>query len=1068
MRYFGLLLLAFATANAQTEQNPDRLFRFADIYKDKVAFVFAGDIYTASVDGGVATRITSHQGKELFPKFSPDGKQIAFSAEYSGTRQVYVMPTAGGDPKQLTFYNDVGPMPPRGGYDYRVMDWTPDGNHVLVRANRLPWGPRMGRPYLVPVNGGLAKPLAVPEGGGGMFSPDGSKLVYTPIDREFRTWKRYRGGRAQDVWTYDLESDQAAKLTDNRATDNQPVWVGSDIFFTSDRAYTLNLYRHNDNGEPEQVTFHEDFDVLWPSAGPNAVVYEAGGFLYRYDPSSESSSKLDITVQGDWPDARPHFKNVNQQIESADLSPKGNRVVFGARGELYSLPAENGRILNLSKSPDEREIFATWSPNGKWIAYLSDATGEYELYITSHDGTQTQQLTDNGDIWRFAPVWSPNSEKLAFSDKRQTLWVVDVASKKQTRIDRSSHNDIQEYSWSPDSNWLAYTKANDTGINDIWVSKLGGKPMALTDATTNDGNPVFDPKGRFLYFLSNRDFNLQFSAYEFNFLYTDATRVYAGLINDSVKPLFQPKEDAVELDAETTENADTEAADDAFDFQPEGFANRVQALVKSGSNYQGLAANDAGVFFLEGNNNTTLKHFSVADEKVETVAEEIGQYALSATGNKLLVRSGSDWSVVDAAPKQKPADKKVKLNNLVQKIDPAVEWQQMYVDAWRILRDWFYDPNMHGQDWDAIREKYQPMVASVRHRSDLDYILSEIAGEMNAGHIYVQSGDEPSVKRLNGGLLGAELERHRSGFYQISKIFPGENWHNQFRSPLTEPGVGAAEGDFIVSIDGIPTNSVENIYELLENKGGKLISVGINGRGRLDGAEEVLVKTIASETNLRYLDWVAERRRLVDEWSDGRIGYIHVPNTAVEGSREMFKHFPPQSNKAALIIDDRYNGGGFIPDRLIELLSRKTLNYWKRRGLDPTSTPGFAHDGPKAMLINGYSSSGGDALPYYFRKLNLGPLIGTRTWGGLIGISGNPGLADGGLVLASTFRFMDTNGDWAVENVGVSPDIEVVDRPDAVAKGEDPSLRRAVQYLLEELEKNPQTKVSAPPAPTEF
>ncbi|MEM8546740.1 MAG: PDZ domain-containing protein [Pseudomonadota bacterium] len=1074
MPSFRSLLVAVLGCVASVAASADtRLLRFPDIHKDRVVFVYAGDLYTASAAGGQAIRLTSHDGAELYPKFSPDGSQIAFSAEYNGTRQVYVIPATGGTPKQLTWYNDVGSMPPRGGTDYRVLDWTPDGQHVLVRANRLPWGVRMGRYFLVPAAGGDEAPLEVPEGGGGMLSPDGSKLVYTPIDREFRTWKRYRGGRAQDVWIYDLANSTSTQLTTDPATDQQPVWVGDDIFFTSDRDYTLNLYRYGENGS-EPVTSHTEFDVLWASAGPDAVIYENGGWLYRFDPATGESRKIAITVTGDRPHALPKVVEAAGFIQAADLSPQGKRVLVSARGELFSAPAENGPIRNLTRTPAAREIEGTWSPDGTHVAYLSDTTGEYEIWVHSlADGT-ARQVTKDGDIWRFEPIWSPDSSKLMYGDKNQRLNIVEVDSGRITVVDASDRNDITDYSWSPDSRFATYVKNNELGTGSIWIYTLRSKQTRqVTSDLTNDAEPVFDPEGRYLYFLSSRDQDLQFSSVEFNYMVTNSTRVYAALLTVDQPALFLPKSDEVaqaadgdDDAAEDTEKSDEESGTISIDFA--GLEDRLVALQESGSNYRNLAATAQGpVYVASDNGDNRVVMFSLKDEEEKTVLDGVGAFSVSVDGKKVLYAQRGRLGIANLAPKQDAGKGMLDLDNMEVRIDPRVEWQQMYVDGWRILRDWFYDPNMHGQDWDAIRAKYAPLVEHVAHRADLDYIFSEIAGEMNAGHIYVQSGDQPSIQRRSGGLLGAEVERQDNA-YLIKKIFKGEAWQSAFYSPLAAPGVDVSEGDYILAINGIAAAEVSNFYALLENTGGDTITLTVNDRPSRRGSRDVMVQTVTSETQLRYLDWVQDRARRVEELSGGRIGYVHLPNTAGAGNRELFKRLLPQMNKDALIIDARYNGGGFIPDRMIEIVSRTPLNYWKRRGLKPSATPVFSHTGPKATLINGYSSSGGDAFPYYFKKLGLGPLIGTRTWGGLIGISGNPSMADGGSILASTFRFMDTDGEWAVENEGVAPDIEVVDRPELVAAGQDPTLEAAVEHLLKTLATTPPTDVQAPPAPTEF
>jgi len=1067
-----------------------RVLRYPDISRTHIAFMRGGDLFIVARAGGQAIRLTAAAGDELYPKFSPDGSLIAYSAEFGGTRQVFVIPAAGGTPRQLTFYSDVGPMPIRGGTDYRVLDFTPDGKNVVVRMNRLPYDERAGRPYLVPVGGGMEQPMAIPESGGGALSPDGTQFVYTPIDADWRGWKRYRGGRAPDVWTYDLVGNTARQLTTFGGMDQNPAWIGDSVYFASDRSGTLNLYAmpadaERESSAPRAITTFSDFDVLWTSGGPDAIVFEQGGWIWRHDVGSEGAVRVPIRIGEDTAQALPRIVKVGANVESFGLSPDGARAVFGARGEVFTVPAKNGESRNISHTPAAREHSVSWSPDGKTIAFLSDASGEYEIWVRAQDGSGSpRRVTSDGSVWRYPPVWSPDSSRLAYADKDLRLRVVELASGNTREIDRGAVEEITDYIWSPDSRWLAYAKTNATRMQSIWAWSLAsGKTVQLTSDQANEFSPVFDPQGRYLYFLSNRDYEgLAFSAFEFNYLYTNATRIYAATLASDGPALNAPKSDeagaeqpeAVKPDAAKTEvGKQGESAPLRFDV--EGFNDRVVALNVPAGNYQGLAANADAVFFVatESPGVTKLRTFALDAEKPEDVAAGVVAYALSADGKKLLTRSGNDWSIVEAKPAQDPAKSKLALERLELRIDPRVEWNQMYVDAWRILRDWFYDPGMHGgiARWNAIRDRYAPLAASVASREDFNYVLHEMTGEANAGHVYVERGGSATaaIERKPGGLLGAEFAAHPSGYFRIAKIFPGENWDAAQRSPLTEPGVIVASGEYLIAVDGVDARSVSNVYALLENKAERVVELSINARPSTDGARIVKVKTIANEQNLRYLEWVAQRRAMVDRLSGGRIGYIHVPNTAEDGNRELNRWLAPLAHKDALIIDDRYNGGGFIPDRMIEMLARTPLNYWKRRGLEPQPTPGIVHNGPKAMLINGLSSSGGDALPYYFRQLKLGPLIGTRTWGGLIGISGNPGLVDGGSILAATFRFMAaSDGSWAVENEGVAPDIEVVDRPDLVAAGRDPSLEKAVEVLLEQLRATPPQKISAPPAPTEF
>ncbi len=1050
-----------------------RLLRFPDICGDAITFVQAGDIYTVAANGGIALRLTSHPGQELYPKFSPDCRSIGFSAEYDGTRQVFVIPASGGEPRQLTFYNDIGPQPVRGGTDYRVLDWTPDGRNILVRANRVATDDRGGRPYLVPVEGGMETPLAVPETGGGMLSPDGRSYVYTPIDREFRSWKRYRGGRAQDVWSYDLVANTATRLTDNPATDNQPMWIGDTIYFTSDRNYQMNLFAMPaSGGEARQVTTFKDFDVLWPSAGKDAIVFENGGAIWRFDPRTAQTVEVPIRVTGDFPQTLPTWKNVAAQVESFDLNDDASTIIFGARGELFRLTGDEPDIRNISHTPDARELGVTLSPGGDRVAYLSDASGEYEIYLQNLDGGAPKRLTDDGGIWRFAPIWSPDGSHLAYADKQQRLRIVDVGNGSTKDVDSSRHDDINEYRWSPDGLWLAYTLENDNGLNQIWMYSLkDGSRTPVTEPTSSAFSPAFDPDGRRLYFLSNRDFQLQFSAYEQNYLYANATRIYAVSLGADGPFLYRGKAAA----GDDVHKSAAHAEADEMRVDLAGIIGREQVLKAANGNYQKLQAGTDAVFYTassggRGEGSAELRMLGIEADKDSKVASGIDDYRLAADGKHLLVQFSGKFARIEAKADQDPTKSPLDLSRLKVMVDPPHEWHQEFVDGWRILRDWFYDPGMHGgiERWNAVRARYEPLVAHVATRQDLDYLFQELAGEVQSGHVYVQQGDQPKVERTPGGLLGAEIVADASGHFRIDKIYPGRDWDERNHSPLAAPGAKVKVGEYIIAVDGVDTRTVKNFYQLLQGKGGQKVDLRINARAQAKGARNLRVETLTSELNLRYADWVSARRAMVERLSDGRIGYIHVPNTAVDGNRELFRGMLAYADKEALIIDDRYNGGGFIPDRMIELLSRKPLNYWKRRGLDPQATPMLSHNGPKAMLINGLASSGGDALPYYFHKLGLGKLVGTRTWGGLIGISGNPSLADGGMILAATFRFLDTDGNWAVENEGVSPDIEVIDSPDLLAAGRDPSVEKAVVELLAELAQHPRRKIVAPAAPSDF
>ena len=694
-----------------------------------------------------------------------------------------------------------------------------------------------------------------------------------------------------------------------------------------------------------------------------------------------------------------------------------------------------------------------------------------EIYLKDRaNNNQVKQLTSNGSIWRFEPVWSPDNKKLLFSDQNHTLWWLDIKTGKQRKIDTAKYNEdgLTSYIWSPNSEDIVFVKNNENRYASLWHYNLKDKRVTrLTDDMSSETNPAFSPDGQQLYFTSERDFNLTFSSYEFDYMFNNATRLYSVAVNSKIKPLNTPLSDEISIVDSKADKDDKKSAKAPSNYiESNGFMSRVVALNVPAGNYGALSGVKDGVLTLSAGELKLVPN--AVDGEVAIIAAGVSNYKVSANAEHIIARAGKNISVIKPEAKQDLKATQLNLQDMVLKIDPQTEWAQMYREGWRTLRDWFYDENHHGQDWDAILARYQPMADAIAHRADLDYVLSEIAGEINSGHIYVNSGDMPTSPRLQHGLLGAEISAHKSGFVKIETIFKGENWHENFRSPLNETGINANVGDYIIAVNGRSVKSVVNFYELLENTQGKSVELLLSKSPSLKNSWKVMVTPIASETGLRYSQWAQSRAEYVNKLSDGRIGYVHLPNTHYEGNRSLFKNFLPQTNKEAMIIDDRYNGGGFIPEHMITWLARKPLNYWKRRGVEPTKTPQFAHDGPKAMLINGYSSSGGDALPYYFRQAGLGKLIGTRTWGGLIGISGNPGLVDGGSVIAATFRILDNEGNWIIENEGVSPDIEVIDRPELIQAGQDPSIERAVKELLKELKANPKKPLVVPAPPSEF
>ncbi|SHI86364.1 tricorn protease [Tangfeifania diversioriginum] len=1067
----ALLLIAGLTFSAHAA-NDSGLLRFPDINNDLVAFVYAGDIWTVNANGGDARQLTSHEGMELFPKISPDGKWIAFSGEYAGNRQVFVMPAEGGTPKQLTWYNSVGMMPPRGGFDNVVLDWTPDSKNILFRSNRTEFGERNGKYFTVSIDGAMEKPLPIVNGGFAVFSPDAKKLCFTPVDREFRTWKRYKGGRATELWIYDLENNTSEQMTDFTGSDQWPVWDGGNIFFASDRDLKLNIYSYNtETKETEKITDFSTYDVMWPSGQNGQLVFENGGFLYKTNLDSGETEKITVNINYDNPNRLPWFKNVKDDIHSYAVSPTGKRALFDARGDIFSVPAENGITQNLTQTQGVREIYPSWSPNGKYIAYYSDATGEYEIYLLENSkDAEPVQISSGSQAWKYDSEWSPDSKYLLYSDRTLNLKLFDVEAENEIIITKGATSEIRDYSFSPDSRWVVYSKESDNGQSAVWVYNIQEKENhQLTEDTFNDYSPVFSAGGEYIFFLSNRDFNLDFSSFEFDYLYNNATRIYAVALQADGPKLLKDKNDTepVKTDDQKKENNSAENRNGEevvqvkIDF--EGITERVMTLPMGTDNYRNLAAVEGGLLYITG---TKLQKYNIEKEESSEIMDKVRQALVSADGKAMLYRSGGNFGITAIKPGIKSGDGKLNLENMDMKIDPIKEWNQIYNDGWRIFRDYFYVENLHEVDWKSIKDKYSKLLPYVGHRADLDYILSEMVSESNTGHAYVNWGDFENPERVEGGLLGAHLEPDsNAGRFRIAEIYPGENWNNSRRSPLTEVGVDVNEGDYLISLNGQEIKTGENPYRFLENSANELMEITVSKNADGSDARTSLIKPIKSELELMYLDWVNKRRQMVEKLSGGRIGYIHVPNTSYEGNRELFRGMYAYHNKEALIIDDRYNGGGFIPDVMADLLERKTLSYWQRNGLNPMQTPGVAHNGPKVMLINGYSSSGGDAFPYYFKKKGLGQLIGTRTWGGLVGISGNASLVDGGSISVPQFGVFDENGEWIIEGIGVYPDIEVMDRPEELAKGNDPSLEKAVEVLLQELEENPPKKVDTPEPP---
>ncbi len=1064
-RVFTLLVLTLFTSGLLLAQEEAGLLRQPHINGDKVVFVYAGDIYTVSLEGGTATKLTSFDGFEVYPRFSPDGRWIAFSGEYDGTRQIYVIPSEGGIPKRCTYYPDVGEMPPRGGWDTLPYDWTPDSKKILVRWNRTPFGERIGRFFLMdPFKEGLPQVLPPHEGGPASLSPDGTKLAYSIKSREFRTWKRYKAGFAQDIWIYDLAENKIERITDYPGTDNFPMWIGNSIFFTSDREnvdsdepQTLNIFSYDIAAKKiRQITHFDTYDVMRPSRGRGGIVFENGGFLYYLDPASGAYRKITVYINNDKPNLQPVYKDVSRFVDSFYLSPSGKRAIFSARGEVFSVPAEHGQIKNLTNTPEYREMSVDWSPDGRYISFLSDRNGDYEIYLQKYNSDKApRQLTKDTGSWITGYVWSHDSKSILVGDKKNQLFIVDEASGSTKLVDTGYYSPISGYRWSPDDSWIAYCKDDENRLSSIWVYNIDeGKPHRLTNSDTDEYNPMFSADGSLLSFVSNRDYNWGNRSFD--------AKLYFGTLNTNAKdPLAPLDDDETPGSDKNNSGKKKEVKKEKMIVDWEGFNGRIEAYPVPTGRYGIVTAIEDGLVYTRDN---TLYLFSMKDREEKEIMQGARSAVVSADGKKFIFRDRGGYTITDLRPGQKPGKGKLDLSDMVMRIDPRVEWRQIFTDAWRIMRDWFYDPGMNGVDWKAMYDKYSPLVEYVAHRTDLDYIIGELIGELNAGHCYVNNGDVETVKRVPVGLLGAKLTPDGK-YYRISHIYQGETWNEELRSPLQEPGLNVREGEYLIAIDSNPITTDENPYKFLENKANKLVELTVNDKASERDTRTITIRTIPSEIALRQYNWVLRNRAIVDSLSGGKVGYIYVPNTSFPGFREFYKGWYSQHTKEALIIDDRYNGGGSLPDPMALDMAKPTLQYWARRNLPLYTTPFPVHQGPKVMLINGRSSSGGDAFPDYFQELKLGPLMGQTTWGGLIGYSGSPRFVDGGGMAVPAFAYVNTKGEWDVEYYGVHPDIEAFDDPTLIYAGHQPMLEKAVQYLLEELKKHPVTEITKPEGP---
>ena len=1046
----SLVLLASVAGSASAAPSGEnaRLLRFPATNSSEVVFSYAGDLWTVPIQGGEARRLTSHIGYEMLAHYSPDGKTIAFTGEYDGNREVYSIPAGGGEPVRLTYTatNGRDDLGDRMGPNNMVLAWSPDGKKIVFR-NRTGDGFE-GLLWTIGPEGGMPRQIPLPEGGWCSYSPDGSQLAYNRVMREFRTWKYYRGGMADDIWIYNPKQGKVTNITNNDAQDIFPMWVGEEIYFASDRDMTMNLFVYNTRtGATEKVTNFREYDVKFPSTDGKTIVFENGGWLYRLNPATKEYNKIPVTLAAEGVYGRTEYRTLKAaDITAVSAAPDGSRVAVTARGEVFDVPVGKGVTRNLTRSSNSNDRGAVWSPDGKWIAWISDATGETELCLYDVKAGETRQLTDGSDTYIRTLQWAPDSKHIYYTDRKNRFVEVSPADGKRRTVMECPEAEFRGVDISPDSQWLAYTRpaANEMGI--VYLRNIAsGKEYPVTERWYNSGSPAFSADGKYLIFTSDRDLSPQYSRIEWNYSFQDMSGAYLALLSSRTPSPLIASDPSVSMEKA---DAKDKKEDPAPGIEPEGIGGRIVKLPVKGRSFY---CNEGKLWYL-GRGGTR-----VFDLKSGEDSECCDASMWPVKGSKkALFRKGGNVFVAGIGPKVSLKEK-ADLSRLATTIDFAQEWAQLYDEVWRAFRDGYYLENMHGRDWKAVKAKYEVLLPYALTRLDVNYILGEMISEVASGHCYVTPGDYPKPERIPMGLLGATFSKVADGF-RIDKILEGATYRPELRSPLTEPGLGVKEGDVITAIDGISLKDVDNIYKLLIGKADVLTELSVGGR-------KVVVKPIADEGPLYHYAWVLKNIRTVEKLSGGRVGYIYIPDMGPEGLSEWARYYYPQLDKEALIIDDRANGGGNISPMIIERLQRKAYRLTMRRGSSMVGTiPEGTHTGPKVLLINKYSASDGDLFPWSFKANKLGTVIGTRTWGGIVGISGPLPYVDGTDVRVPFFTNYDAaTGQWMVENYGVDPDILLDNDPVKEFAGTDQQLEKAVQVALEQLkDRKPLPGVPAP------
>jgi len=1114
MRKFFLCSFCLVASFALCQSNPPLLLRRPAVSKTQIVFNYGGNLWIVSRDGGDARRLTSGTGTENYPAFSPDGNWVAFTGEYDGNPDVFVIPTAGGVPKRLTYHP---------GED-EVVGWTPDGKSVLFISARSSSYRFNGKLFAIDVDGVFPREYPLPIVDAASLSSDGIHAAYVPHGQWQRAWKRYRGGQTTPIWVADLKDSHIEKVPRENSNDFNPMWVGDTVYFLSDRNGAISLFAYDTKSKQvSEAVKNDGRDFKSASAGPGAIVIEQFGALKLYDLNTHETKTINVRVEGDFPQVRPHFVKVDpKRIRDFGISPTGARAVMEAWGEIFTVPSDKGDIRNLTRTPAIAERDPAWSPDGKAIAYFSDASGEYNLEIRNQNGMGEIKKINLGNppSFFYSLVWSPDSKKIAYNDKRLNVWYVDVEKGPPVKVDTDYYEGPQfNQSWSPDNKWIVYTKQLPNHFHAVYVYSLDqGKAFQLTDGMSDALFPAFDKNGKYLYFTASTDLGPAAVGFDMSSDNRRITRtVYViVLAKDQASPLApesdeekgkdekkddkdkdKDKDSAKDKDSKKSDDAKNKDADkDKKDADKEkkkeepvvvkidldGISQRILALPVPAKNYVNLLPGKSGNLFVsEGpvviatdqqgpNIAQTLYKWDAEKRKFDKFLEEVNDYTVSFDGEKILYRKGEQWAMAgtgeppNAGAPPKPGFGPLHLDSMEVYVEPRAVWKQMYKETWRIERDFFYDPHHHGLDLDKVSKRYEPYLDGIASRDELTYLFEEALGEITVGHMFVGGGEHPQPKKVKGGLLGADYAQE-NGRYRITKIYNGENWNPGLQAPLTQPGVNVQVGDYILAVNERELRSSENIYSFFEETAGKqvVLKVGANPDGK--ASRDVTVVPVENEENLRRYDWIEGNRRKVDQMTGGRVGYVYLPNTAGAGYNNFNRYYFAQVGKEAVIIDERFNEGGQLADWVVDFLNRPMRSRVVTREGADWSSPSESIYGPKVMIINEMAGSGGDALPWYFRKAGTGPLVGKNTWGGLVGIGGYPELIDGGYVMAPRFALYGLSGDWEVENHGIKPDYDVEYDPALVRQGHDPQLEKAVEVVQQLMKEHPAPEYKRPPYP---